>query len=255
MADTITREKETRAIVDFVGDSLRHRKAENNQQPAKIMDVGCGNGSTLEALSSQYPNEIFIGIEKTFELRELAISRFKDAKNISIRDGDIRNSDFSEGVVADILICQRVIINLLNENDQKKALKNIVHTVRKPDTWNSGGTFLFLESFSSSLRKLNEAREEFDLPEINPAHHNLYLQDDFFDIPELKNFMTDASIAPPNFLSTHYFVTRVLHPIFTKNKPVKRNSEFVNFFTYALNENSGDYAPLKLYLFERTGKA
>ena len=68
MADTITREKETRAIVDFVGDSLRHRKAENNQQPAKIMDVGCGNGYTLEALSSQYPNEIFIGVEKTFEL-------------------------------------------------------------------------------------------------------------------------------------------------------------------------------------------
>lgn len=46
MADTMTREKETRAI----GDSLRHRKAENNQQPAKIMDVGCGNGYLLWCL-------------------------------------------------------------------------------------------------------------------------------------------------------------------------------------------------------------
>lgn len=255
MSDIITREKETRAIVDFVGDSLRHKKIENNQHPAVIVDVGCGNGYTLEVLASQFPKEKFIGVEKTKELRELAISRFENEKRVSIMDGDIRDSNFMAGNVADILICQRVLINLLDENDQKEALRNIVHAVKKPDSWQSGGTLLFLESFSSSLTKLNEAREEFDLPAIKPAHHNLYLQDDFFNIQELKGFVTDGCIVPSNFLSSHYYVTRVLHPIFIKDKPVKRNSEFVNFFTHALQENAGDYSPLKLYTFERTEKA
>ena len=251
MVDVITREKETRVIVDFVGDSLRNRKAENNQDSALIMDIGCGNGYTLEVLANQYPKEKFIGVEKTKELRELAISRFENMENVSIMGGDIRNSNFAKGKIADILICQRVIINLLNENDQKQALKNIASVVIKPHTWQSGGTLLFLESFSSSLSKLNEAREEFDLPAIKQAHHNLYLQDNFFDIPELKKVVTDGCIAPQNFLSTHYYVTRVLHPIFIKDRPIKRNSEFVNFFTQALQGTDGDYSPLKLYTFER----
>lgn len=255
MTDIITREKETRAIVDFVGDSLIHRKVENNQQSAVIMDVGCGNGYTLEVLTRQYPKEKFIGVEKTKELRELAISRFENEERVLIMEGDIRDSNFATGNIPDILICQRVLINVLDENDQKEALRNIVHAVKKPNALQSGGTLLFLESFSSSLTKLNEAREEFNLPAIKPAHHNLYLQDDFFKIPELKVFVTDGCILPPNFLSSHYYVTRVLHPIFIKDKLVKRNSEFVNFFTHALQENVGDYSPLKLYVFERTEKA
>ena len=250
MADIITREKETRAIVKFLGASLKRRKAENNKDPALIMDIGCGNGYTLEVLANQYPKEKFIGVEITKELRELAILRFKDMENVSIMEGDIRNSTFAAGKTADILICQRVIINLLNEKDQRQALQNIVSVVKKPDTKQSGGTLLFLESFSSPLSKLNEAREEFDLPAIKQAHHNLYLQDNFYDITELKKFIIDDYAFPENFLSTHYYITRVLHPIFIKDKRIKRNSEFVNFFTRALQENTGDYSPLKLYLFE-----
>jgi len=251
MADNITREKESRAILDFVGDSLRIRKAEGIQQPAKIMDVGCGNGYTLELLSRQYPEQVFVGIEKSEELLNLAASRFKNIENVSIIEGDIRNKNFSKGVIADVLICQRVLINLLNEEDQKRALNNIVCSVKKSDAWHSGGTLLFIESFMSALTKLNEAREEFELPAMEPAHHNLYLQDDFFKISELITYKTDGCLASSNFLSTHYFVTRVLHPIFVKDKPFKRNSEFVKFFTHALKESVGDYSHLKLYVFER----
>ena len=88
------------------------------------------------------------------------------------------------------------------------------------------------------------------MPAIKQAHHNLYLQDNFYDITELKKFIIDDYAFPENFLSTHYYITRVLHPIFIKDKRIKRNSEFVNFFTRALQENTGDYSPLKLYLFE-----
>lgn len=186
----------------------------------------------------------------------MASSRFNANDRVSILEGDIRDRDFSKGTTADILICQRVLINLLAIEDQKEALSNIVASVKSPSAWRSGGTLLFIESFASPLARLNEARSEFDLPPIPPAHHNLYLPDDFFKLQQLKPFRTDGLLMPPNFLSTHYYVTRVLHAIVTpKNKPFKRNSEFVKFFTDALNQNAGDYSPLKLYIFEKAEEA
>jgi len=43
----------------------------------------------------------------------------------------------------------------------------------------------------------------------------------------------------------------VLHPVVSANKVVKRNSEFVRFFSQALNRNVGDYSPLRLHAFEK----
>jgi SAM-dependent methyltransferase len=253
MADQVTREVETRAIVDFVGDVIACRKLENLPGSVSIMDVGCGNGYTLEVLLQLYPDQTFIGVEKSDELRALAVSKFEGVSNVSIIEGDIRESGFFQGEIADILICQRVLINLLRVEDQKAALENILDAVREPAGGRVGGALLFIEAFSSSLETLNIAREEFDITEMKPAHHNLYLEEGFFENPRLSSYPSGDRLPPQNFLSTHYFVTRVLHPIFIKDKPFKRNSEFVKFFTGALKEHVGDYAPLKLMLFERTG--
>ena len=243
MADEITRESESKAILQFVSESLRMRQLNG---PAVIMDVGCGNGYTLQRLSEENPEQHFVGIEKSDELRSLAASRFARRGNVKIVEGDVREPDFAEKESVDILLCQRVLINLLNSDDQKSALRNIVDVVRP------GGALLFIEAFSSSLANLNEARTEFELTPIPPAHHNLYLTDDFFEIPQLKP-LSSKGLPPPNFLSTHYFVTRVLHPLHLGNKPLKRNSEFVRFFSGALKENVGDYSPLRLHMFEKTG--
>ncbi len=254
MADEITRDLETKAIIQFVGESLKIQQREDSTDLTTIMDAGCGNGYTLDVLLKNYPGCNFIGIEKSDELRSLALSRFQGQPHVKIVKGDIREQGFAEGVLADILICQRVLINLLETEDQKLALGNIVHSVSSPSVRGRGGTLLFIEGFMSSLKKLNDARGEFDLPAILPAHHNLYLPDDFFEIPQLKPLITDGLLATPHFLSTHYYVTRVLHPIVTRNKPFKRNSEFVRFFSHAFNQNAGDYSPLKLFMFEKAEK-
>jgi hypothetical protein len=169
---------------------------------------------------------------------------------VTIIAGDVRNSQFSPPGSADIVICQRVLINLLEHEDQKRALENIVAVLRAGRPGGSGGKCLFIEAFTRYLLKLNEAREEFELPPIPPAHHNLYLPDDFFLMPELHPFVR-PDIAPANFLSTHYYVTRVLHPVVTANKALKRNSEFVRFFSEALAPHVGDYSPLRLCSFEK----
>ena len=243
MADEVTRDIETKVICSFIENSINCFK-EKNSGKATILDIGCGNGYTLSYLCDLFPENNFVGIEKTDELRELAESRFKDKDNVKILPGDIRKADFFESNSVDILICQRVIINLLDKKDQAMALKNIVKVLV------GGGKMLFIEAFQKALDTLNAAREEFDISLMTPAHHNLYLDDDFFDIDGLKPYSYENS-SPKNFMSTHYFVTRVLHPMVTADKVFKRNSEFVQFFSEALKQNVGNYSPLNLYMLEK----
>ncbi len=242
MADTTTRSTESEAIIDFVRLAI----AEMPDRKPKIAHLGCGNGYTLGLLAEQAPNASYLGLEKSPDLRALAQSRFVGAggENVAILEGDIRNASTLPDD-ADVIFCQRVLINLLDPEDQTLALDNIVNTARP------GARLLFIEAFDSSLARLNTARAEFDLPAIPPAHHNLYLGDDFFDRPGLAPFSSPEWDWPDNFLSTHYFVSRVLHPVALADRPFIRNSEFVRFFSSALPPAVGDYSQLKLRCFTR----
>lgn len=251
MDDEITRDLETEAIKKFVGFYLcRDIKNKSRKRPLSIMDVGCGNGYTLSVLSKKYPNEKYFGIEKSNELRELAKKRFKKSRNVKIYKGDIREKNFNKGIHADILICQRVLINILEREDQIASLDNIINAA--VNEHNEGhNKLLFIESFNSPLKKLNKARAEFNLSPISEAIHNLYLDDDIFvKNKRLKLLQKNDHMPPSNFLSTHYYVTRVLHPLVTSKNQFIRNSEFVKFFSKALLQNSGDYSPLKIFCFK-----
>jgi SAM-dependent methyltransferase len=251
MADEITRRLETEAIEQFVAVALKAYREAGGTAPATIMDVGCGNGYTLERLVDTFPDQRFVGLEKSDELRALASSRFQRHENVTIVEGDIRKPAFTTPDSVDVLVCQRVLINLLDLHDQRKALDNIVSVLTVPGRSRASGKCLFIEAFSSYLATLNEARAELELPNIPPAPHNLYLPENFFDTVRLGPFGADSSIPPANFLSTHYYVTRVLHPYLTANKPFKRNSAFVAFFSEALKKNVGDFSPVRLCVFER----
>ena len=97
--------------------------------------------------------------------------------------------------------------------------------------------------FKSGLQNLNSARKEFDLEDLPPAHHNLYLSDEFFQHKSLKEFDNTQK----ELFSTHYFISRVLHQTFltANKKDFIRNSHFVSFFSKAFPKNVGNYSPLK----------
>ena len=252
MADEITRRLETDAILEFVRVALEERHEGEPQRPAIIADVGCGNGYTLQRLADHFPSQTFIGVEKNTELRQLAASRFQDQQNVSVVAGDIRAHGFLDDGSVDVLVCQRVLINILDPEDQLRALTNLLLALANGSPERASGKCIFIEAFESAWKKLNEAREEFDLKPIPQAHHNLYLPDNFFNVKALRPFAR-SDIPPENFLSTHYYVTRVLHPGLTGDSTLKRNSEFVRFFSAALAQNVGDYSPLRLKAFERSG--
>ncbi len=247
MSDERIRTLETKAILGFVGN---YRDTLPSGRKIRIADIGCGNGYTLKCLADGVRGIHLTGIEKSEELRKLTLARFAESDgDVEILAGDVRDPGVGEGRQFDLVICQRVLINLLDLSDQRTALANIVGTV-KP-----GGGLLFLESFEAPLARLNAARAEFDLPAIEPAHHNLYLPEDFFLRDDLELFEGQGSTIPANFLSTHYFVTRVLHPLVLGDRPFKKNSEFVSFFSDALAPATGDYAPLRLCTFRKKEQA
>jgi len=256
MEDDIVRSKETTIIRNFVenvarewrsdfGQNWEHATKKNGDKDLIILDVGCGNGYTIKCLAGDLTSHSYIGVEYNDKLRNLALQQISGMPNVRVLTGDIRARETinikNESV--DVLLCQRVLINLLSDHDTKIALNNVLSLV-KPN-----GRLLFIEAFSSGLTNLNNARKEFGLEPISPAYHNKYLDDGFFSHPSLQPCSFNI---PKNVLSTHYYVSRVLHAALLQQLQQadwKRNSLFVKFLSTALPDGVGDYAPLQFHFF------
>lgn len=240
MADERARALETGVIISAVDYLCKQSAA----IPAalKVADIGCGNGYTLEILSQHYPKIQLFGFEYTPQLRAIAQKRFKGNDRVVISPVDIRRQETLGTQVFDLIICQRVLINLLDVNHQQQALKNMAGVLKEQ------GFLVSIEAYESGLANLNAARAEFDLPPIPPAYHNLNLRDDFFaHCTQLKRL--NIPEIPPNFMSTHHFAARVIHPILLGNKPFKRNSLLVQFLSQALKSNTGDFSAIRAAIF------
>ena len=246
MEDEYIRDGETRAIHRLV--ELTAKVAAG---PLRVLDVGCGNGYTLRTLAERIrdgslPGSIeLLGIEKNSDLRQLAV-KMNEGLPVVIEGGDVLRAETLTVRPAsfDVCISQRVIINLMNLNDQKAALDNLITLVRP------GGYLLFIECFQDGLDNLNAARKEFNLDPNVPAIHNLYLPSDFFSIPGLGEAAPEHWNIPAKLFSTHYYVQRVLQNVLRGNV-IDRNSNFVRFFSEALSGAVGNYSPIRIHCFRK----
>jgi len=240
MLDDQIRLKETNSIKKIIKEILN-----KNSNKMHIADIGCGNGFMLDELVKLFSDNVFLGVEYNQKLMEIASNRFNNTDNVNIVKGDIRSENFLGEFSPDILICQRVLINLLSEDDQKKALNNIIKSVK------SGTVLIFIEAFLKELNNLNIVRNEFALDPINMSHHNLYLKEDFFANEQISLINEFSDLVPINFLSTHYFISRAFYPGIIGNGNFKRNSEVAKFFSKSLESNIGNYSPLKFYCYNK----
>jgi SAM-dependent methyltransferase len=238
MADEIVRDKETRVILEFVEqvsqnlwyDALYNgTEAERPQEQhgAHVIDVGCGNGYTLNRLATHLTPFSYTGVEFNAKLLSLASQQVNGLSNARVISGDLRDraSIALADATADVVVCQRVLINLLESRDQRLALNNIISLVRP------GGYLLFIEAFQQGLANLNDARCQFGLLPIEAAVHNCYLAEGFFNHDQLST-VSGPGVPPANLLSTHYYVSRVLHDVLQKSLAitgVERNSHFVRW--------------------------
>ena len=241
MADSKIRDLETAFIINGVNAFLQESGKRSRLGSVRLLDVGCGNGFTLEVLQEKFPQLDIDGVEFTPNLRKLANAR---GLRCEVRSGDVRDLNTLPSN-QDIIVCQRVLINLLDSRDQASSLSNLSQAL------NQGGYLIIIEAFNTGLQNLNLCREELGLNLIPPAHHNLYLNDDFFDLSaDLDELETSFG---PHILSTHYFVSRVLHDVAlaATDASFVRNSLFTKFFDDALPLGVGNFSPLQCRLFKK----
>jgi len=243
MKNLYVRNKETQSIVDVISNVKRND--EFNQKQMVIMDIGCGNGYTLSELKKIWPQDIFVGVEKNDDLRKLANQRL-NPMGIDVISGDVRFLDELSYPLPDVIISQRVIINLLDKEDQNRALEQLKSKISHK------GVIILIECFNEPLRNLNQARAEFELEKITPSFHNLYLDEaDLYEKFQDKFRIYQEAGINSNFLSGHYYVSRVLHDVMLQGKPFVRNSHFVNVMSEVIPDEIGDYSPIKMYVFQK----
>jgi ubiquinone/menaquinone biosynthesis C-methylase UbiE len=242
MEDDFVREKEIEWITELF-QLLQSR----SPRPLDVLDLGCGNGYALERLTALGSPARLVGADCSAEL--LAIARGREL-GCRFHVEDARALSFADSSF-DLAYTERCLINILDSEGQFLALRE-VHRVLRP-----GGHFLMIECFLDGLESNNKARVECGLDELQEAHHNKYLDKQafvaavasLFDIVDLTQLETGRPQRFfTNFLSSYYFIARVMYPAMTKTEVV-RNSEVAKFFSFL--PPMGNYSPIQAYLLRR----
>jgi ubiquinone/menaquinone biosynthesis C-methylase UbiE len=240
MPDVVVRRKEIEAITAFL------RWVPSSGRRPRALEVGCGNGFLMQTILQEFSQKYeFHAIDMSPELVEIARKR---RLNCTFEVGDIRKTRFDDASY-DVVIIERVIINILNPDQQVQAYRELARILHP------GGFLVAIEGFKAGLENLNRARLEFLLPPIpEPAVNNWYTEErwrQFLDqgFEELSPEET-RTLLPWNFLSSHYFMTRFFHDLIKPEGGKIRNTEFALFFSEALAP-VGDYSPLRVKYLRR----
>lgn len=244
--DQVIRDAETDFFKKAISKILE--KTPHLHRPLRILDAGCGNGITIERLSKVFPRTEFVGLEFTPELHELCLqrhSKLENKKNITFIKGDLREPHSFQGHPFDIIYSQRAVINILGKQKQVQALRNIASHLTED------GHYLLSESFYETWSSLNHARAEFQMGEVPISKHNLFLTESRLKTLEKCGMTEYHHNLGRHFLSTHFYLTRVLHPQISKRGDRAIAPHFVKFFTEGLGPNIGTYSPLQFRWFEK----
>ena len=205
----------------------------------KILDLGCGNGFVCSKLQEELVrfDLEFTGLEYCEELFKICLSAKKE--NLNFIHGDARNRDIFAPKSFDAIVSERAIINILNLKEQKSALSNIEYWL-KP-----GGHYYSAESFREPLHELSMASQEMNFEELKPSKHNLFLwKKNFKQHLESLNMKKLDPATKENYLSTHFYLTRVIHRLIRPEGGKKNPKLFQKFFHEALPPAVGNFSPI-----------
>ena len=164
--DSTLRDPHLRDVeIDFIIGSIIQFISENGYYP-KFLDAGCGNGHTLACIKEAFPEMEVYGFEYNQKLLKLAQSRNLSGTEIFFHD--IRETFPQDDF--DMILTERVIVNLHSRKQQLRAFKNI-HSALKEQ-----GEYILIESFQQSLDELNAMIQENAQELVVPSKHNFYLK-------------------------------------------------------------------------------
>lgn len=194
--DMNLRELEIKAISKHLSDGL------------KVLDLGCGNGYTISSLVTLHNCE-FLGIDLSEPMIECANKISDDLKlkgKVNFRIGNILDLDISPNSF-DVVITERLLINLPTWEDQMKAIKDI-HTIL-----NDNGLFLMMEATKQGVDRLNELRQKVGLEAIpHSTKQNWWINR--FDEDKIEQFLSQIfKIQEIQRFGMYFFLSRIIHPL------------------------------------------
>ncbi|MDP2633040.1 MAG: class I SAM-dependent methyltransferase [Candidatus Curtissbacteria bacterium] len=180
----------------------------------ELVDIGCGDGEATAVYSQKVKK--CTGYELSSFLRKKAAETIKRSglKNTTIKAGDIlKMKKIPEK--PDVVVTQRLLINLASWNEQKEAIENI-YRMLKP-----GGLYIMIENTNDAYLALNDMRHQVGLQAIPIHWHNL-----FFDYDELMSFIKDKfQLLNFHDFGLYYFLTRIYAPMFLSFSGFGKNAK------------------------------
>ena len=223
-------------------------------QTKSILEVGCGNGHNIFALSRLFPDYYFHGLDYSEEMITLAhrIKRESPSRNVKFDVANVLNLTNNNALEKEynLVFTDRLLINLNSWKLQQQGLTQLLSRVKK------GGYLLIIENFMHAYENQNYLRELIGLRARTPDPYNK-----FIDEAKLESFACDELnlklLQVENFGSMHDLILYVLLPHINNSEIIydhplmesvtslleKLPEEFVNVF--------GDFGQNKLYLFEK----
>lgn len=174
----------------------------------RVLDVGCGPGVALARYALERKIAAF-GIDYAENMVDFAKKHLAEVApnlGIDVQVASVMELPFPDNHF-DVVTSHRCLMALLDWERQKLALMEI-RRVLKP-----GGVLVLMEGTHDGIERLNNWRQRFDLPEIDPAGRDRLITLKFRE-KELLDF-----VAPHYQLQRikrwgmYYFLTRIVQPL------------------------------------------
>jgi ubiquinone/menaquinone biosynthesis C-methylase UbiE len=197
-----------------------------------VLDIGCGNGVTAFHFLDK-ANIKITGLDFAEKMIEDANRRLKERGTPEVVAGfyvgDVRDLSGTSEIANkqyDVIITERVLINLSSWEEQESALRSIVERLAP------NGVYLMCENLEEGLNNINRARTVTGLSEIEMPWHNRYLREkeirgvDFAELVEYRDFS-----------SIYYFLSRVVNAWIAKasNSEPQYDSSINQLATYLID--------------------
>jgi ubiquinone/menaquinone biosynthesis C-methylase UbiE len=199
--DVVAKQLEIEAIASYVKDGM------------KVLEIGCGNGTTAIELARRYAANI-LAFDYAEEMISAAQSLYASSSckgNVVFQAGDVLSMpNFDKKF--DLIYTERVLINLQSWESQHKAITDICALL------SDGGVYVMCENSQDGLDKINALRLHANLTKIEPPWHNRYFRDseiEQFHIPGVT--LVEVNI----YSSTYYFLSRVVNAWLAAKEGIK----------------------------------
>jgi ubiquinone/menaquinone biosynthesis C-methylase UbiE len=172
----------------------------------KMADFGCGDGESTVHYAAKACS--CLALEHSNRLRAKAAERFAEAglTNVTLMAGDALDLSAYANKF-DLVVSQRLVINFMTWEEQKRVLENIRESLRP------GGRYIMIENTFEGFEALNAVRRAVGLANV-PLHdwHNYFLHYD-----RLMEFLEGKfTVEKTHTFNLYYLLTRVFVNMFAK---------------------------------------